>query len=282
MPKLSEESLIYIPTWGRLRIHTIEGMSEDLQQRVRLVVNAKWGERLSEVYPQIQQCRCEVTTGAADAKQWILDHAEKGPLTIILDDDLAFQQGVWEDKKRFRLATAANIDAAFQELSAKTLVRNTGFTSCSSTFFNTKQERWGLCKQICGAFFINRDTLAKTGATFGGIPTREDVHFSAKTWAAGYPSYSLMDFAATNKGNSALGGESSIDPETGRTSPGVLPRGPRTEQAHRQLALAYPNYIELITRVNKRTLDVGCTTDIRVHGVRMYCAAIRRLGRIEQ
>jgi hypothetical protein len=138
------------------------------------------------------------------------------------------------------------------------------------TYFNNKTEIWGLCKQICGAFFINRQTQGKSGATFGGIPTREDVYFSAQTWSNGFPSYSLMNFAAINTGDSSVGGESSIDPTTGKMKKGVLPRGKRTEISHRKLAELWPKHILLVERPTSRSVAVGCTLDIRVSGVRMY------------
>ena len=268
---------IYIPTWGRKRITTIEGFSPYLLSRTMFVVDKEWGKVLSEQYPDVKQVRCEVNTGAADAKQWILDHHISSPLTIILDDDLRFQwtptQGV--EKKRFRNADSNTIDDCFNELSQKALEKDVAFTSCCTTYFNTLKDKWGLCKQICGAFFINRQTLLKTKATFGGTLTREDVYFSAQCWSQGYPSYSLMDFAAINAGDSSVGGESSIDPTTGEMKKGVLPRGERTERAHRFLASQWPDYIKLVERPTGRSVAVGCTLDIKVHGVRMYKNALK-------
>lgn len=267
---------IYIPTWGRKRITTIEGMGTSLLSRIRLVVDKEWSQVLAEEYTTIKQVRCEVNTGAADAKQWILDYHKFSSLTIILDDDLRFQySGETEGKKRFRNATPETIGKCFNKLEQKAIEPGVAFTSCSSTYFNNKFDEWGLCKQICGVFFINRETIKKSGATFGGIPTREDVYFSAQNWSQGFPSYSLMSFAAINSGDSSVGGESSIDPNTGEMKAGVIPRGQRTEMAHRKLAELFPDYITLVERPTGRSIAVGCTLDIKVRGVHMYKNALK-------
>lgn len=278
-----QKGLIYIPTWGRRKIYTVEEMSLATILRTRLVVApGKWSDELRKNYGHIKQIACPVTTGAADAKQWILDNTPDEKVVTIMDDDLTFQQGHMEGtKKKFRKATPIEIHDRLGEMISKAAQSDVGFTSCSTPFFNLTEQQWKACQQICGVFCINRETMEKSKARFNGVPTREDVHFSALTWSAGYPSYSHMFFGITNCGDSSIGGESSIDPDTKQLSPNVLPRGERTKQAHILLAQKFPKFIRLYELVNARTLEVGCTLVMKTRGLAMYRDGLARRERQE-
>ena len=273
---------VYINTWGREHIWSLDQMPSELRQRVTLCANEEWIGILKKKYKDVHYANCPIVSGAAESKQWTLEYAKRHtskdcPVIIMLDDDLWFVHRTKDGK--FPKATEDQVQEGFERLERAAALDGVGFASFSTSFFNPVDKVWGLCKQICGGFFINRETLKRTGARFDGIPTREDIHFSAANWSQGFPSLSLYEFCTVNKGDSTIGGESSIDPRTGDLSKGVMARGPRTEKAINQLHEMYPNHVKLSEKRSSRAKAIGNPLSITVYGYRMYVDALKRLGK---
>jgi len=273
-------SPIYILSYRRERVLTLDNMTPQLRRRVVLVVDKTDRSELAHAYPDMpmkQFLLCpEQGKGSAQVRQWIVDRArEEGEdICIIVDDDLAFMSAHWEEgRKRFRKATKGELNRAFSRLEKKALEKDAAFTSFSDPFFNTYREDWALCKYAMCAFFINMTTLEKTGARFDGIANRSDLKFMMETWTAGYPTYNSGFLAVKNRGDSGTGGES-LRLADGSLAPGARPRGERQEEAHLQLARRFPKYVRLVERSHKRAEAIGTKLDARVYGARAYRDAV--------
>ena len=271
------EQRIYILTYRRDRVLTYENLSKALRKRVVFVTDEEDGRHLGKLYPGSRFVFCpEQGTGSANVRQWIVDlvRRQKQKLCIIVDDDLAFMSAHWEEgRKRFRRATDAELNRAFERLEKKARGKDVAFASFSDPFFNVQKEEWALCKYAMCAFFINMETLEKTGARFDGIANRSDLKFMLETWTKGYPSYNSLFLAVKNRGDSGTGGES-LRLADGSLTKGARPRGERQEEAHLQLARRFPKYVRLVERTHARAEAIGTKLDARVYGQKAYRDAV--------
>jgi hypothetical protein len=166
---------IYVPSFRRKRILTYENIPDSLRERVVLVVHESEAEAyrklcpLATVFIDPMQGR-----GAVYVKQAIFDRSIRDGTNpcIILDDDLAFKEAVWEDgKKRFRKASGPAIERAVHLLAEKSLKPDVGFTTFSTPFFNDHEDEWAQNKRLAHSMFINVENCSRVGAEFAGIPT---------------------------------------------------------------------------------------------------------------
>lgn len=263
-------SPIYIITYRRDRVLTYENLPERLKGRVQLVTDREDGARLRSRYPGALTLLCPVQgKGIGEVRQWVLETAYKNPqfkVCVMLDDDLQFQHGVWKpnafdtgERKMFVKASPDDIATAFARLEEKAQEDGVGFTTCCTPFFNRFKEQW-LMKRMAHSFWINTESAKEAGATFLGTRVMVDIKFSLDMYTAGFPSWSLMNFAARDTAPLASGGVNALGN-----------RGAKHEEAARWLSAKWPRYVVVTENgAAKHLKNIGTKVDIRFYAVRAY------------
>lgn len=251
---------IYIPSYGRSKIWTYEEMPKAFKGQCVLVVCREDARALRKTYHDVKLWISEEQgKGAGPVRQAILERCAKAPVCIMLDDDIRFKVGIWEEgKKRFRKGPEQVVQKYLAELIQKTLEAGTGFCSLSTPFFNSYRDVWAMNKRKMASLFINMHSVRVAGSSFTGIPTMEDIKFCLELHSAGYVSWTHTYLAAIDAGQ--RGGERSPARAENHTVAAHL------------LAKWYPKYVKLRDASKNKTHmeNIGSPIDITFYPHRLW------------
>ena len=203
---------IYIPTYGRERVLTLDQLPPSILSHVTVVcdktttpTNLKPGVKVVKSFPQGK--------GGPTVKQAIIDRAIRDGHSRIalLDDDLVFQSARFDDGvKKFSKATPAEVRAGFDECVKVLDPEDVALAGFCTPFFNTGEDRWKYARRIVHALFIDLEAAERAGAAFDKVPTMGDVWFNLKLAVAGFNTAQFQDMAVVDVAKRGEGGESAL------------------------------------------------------------------------
>lgn len=254
-------SNIYIPTFGRPKVKTLETLPRALLKLVVLVVDSDKTGRALVGDSGATWVNCPVQgTGAAKVRTWLLNRClrHKEQLCIMFDDDVRFTVAHFEEgRKRFRKPSdPQKLVDYFWECVDRAKYPEVGMTSFSQTFFNDTKNTWCMNKDNAATFFINLESMKKSKAAFDRATG--DVSFMCKTIASGYQIWAHSMVGVQKIGEHRLGGENAVSN-----------RGKRHAESLKELAAMYPKYIILKKTTNPKYIE-NYGTDVTV--VKRYAA----------
>lgn len=236
---------IWIPTFGREKVITLDQLTRRDRERTNLVVISKdEGERLTQGI-SANYVVCPVQgKGVHLVRDWIVQQCIKKEheIVIMLDDDLKFHvcSGFSnEDKKIFKIASSLQVEQCITECEDKARRLAVGLTSFSQMFHNTTHFRWQENKDNASTYF-HRTKLAVNHRLKYAIPSVDDRHFILSVLELGYVIYSNTYITSTKVGKHGDGGEAAVGD-----------RGRRHEESLRLLADRYPRFVRLYTTTSE-------------------------------
>lgn len=236
---------IFIPTYGRQVIRTLDSLCLSLRDRVVLVVAPP--PNISSLPParlfglNYVVCPCQ-GQGVMLVRDWIVQHCKRLGIDccIMLDDDIRLTVGRFKDgKKRFRAPIGDELIQHFNMVERLCLSRGVGFASFSQTFFNEDKETWARNRDNASTYFVNVPATALSGASFLGSYI-EDRKFILETIEARLDVWCDTYVGVTKIGRHAVGGQWA----SGH-------RGPKHEESLRTLAETYPRFVRLRRSKNR-------------------------------
>jgi len=256
---------IWIPTFGREKVITLNQLTRRDQERTNLVVaNKDEGERLTKG-TSANYIVCPVQgKGVHIVRDWIMQQCieKKHEIVIMLDDDLKFHacSGFSGDKKVFKIAFGSQVEEFITQCEDKAKRLAVGFTSFSQMFHNTTHFRWQENKDNASTYF-HRTKLAVNHQLKYAIPSVDDRHFILSVIELGYIVYSNTYITSTKVGKHGIGGEAAVGN-----------RGKNHEESLRLLADRYPRFVRLYTTTSKSYIQ-NYGTDV---AARFYYANMAR------
>lgn len=249
---------IFIPTFGRKAVRTIESLCDVLANRVRLVVDSdESGRKLSKGIVRWIVCPCQ-GTGVMNVRDWLVSYCKQYGIDccIMLDDDIrlsvayfkSYKDGIEEaelgylptptSKKKFRYPVDRELVRHFDAAERLCLRKGVGFTSFSQTFFNNGHKAWAQNKDNASTYFVNVSAIERSGASFLGSYI-EDRKYILETIEAGLEVWSDTYVGVTKIGKHAIGGQWTAGH-----------RGPKHEESLRTFATTYPRFVKLRKSTN--------------------------------
>lgn len=242
---------IYIPTWGRMPILTLQNLPPVLKDRVVLVVDThERGESVGKFKLRWLVCPFQ-GVGIGYVRDWIVQHCvrKKIPCCIMLDDDIRFWVAYFKHdplpnqenspdklgplRKYFRGPKEGELVSHFDVAEKMCMRPNVGFVSFTQKRFNKEERAWVRNRDCAHTCFVNVANVTKSGASFS-IEAEDTKKFIIETIEARLEVWADSYLSVTKIGSHGIGGESEIGN-----------RGERQEAALRLLAARYPKYIKL-------------------------------------
>lgn len=267
---------IYLPTLGRDRLITMEGLSPALHRYITIVTNKAQVRRLSAQYPRCSVMACPyqaepgekpdgITKGISPVRQWIADYAwgKNQSSVLMVDDDLTFYRRISKDDWHLRPATPDEVTdlftAMFLQLKTDTVV---GVSARQGN--NRRTENVQFCQRMWAVWALELGRMKACGLKFTAVPTMQDFWMQMGFLTRGYRTAMICDFAHNQPASNAKGGCSLFrTPETQRVSIA-------------KLEAAYPGFIKSrlaktkdgwfgtgdpradVTFYGKKAYDFGC------------------------
>jgi hypothetical protein len=232
---------IFIPTYGRKIVRTLDSLDIPLLNRVLLVVDSsESGNRLSRGIVRWIMCPCQ-GTGVMNVRDWLVSYCKQSGIDccIMLDDDIRLSIAYFkEGRKKFRSPRDGELLAHFDAVERLCLCKGVGFASFSQTYFNTTPKVWARYKDNASTYFVNVPAVDTSHASFLGSYI-EDRKFLLETIEAGLEVWSDTYIGVTKIGKHAVGGQWA----SGN-------RGPKHEMSLREFSTTYPRFVRLRKSTN--------------------------------
>jgi hypothetical protein len=236
---------IYIPTLGRDRLITMEGLSPALHPYITIVTNKAQAATLHRQYSGAAVVICPhqaepgekpdgITKGISPVRQWITDYCwEKAGHSqcIMLDDDLTFYIRISEDDWHLRLATHGEVGELFVEMQDQ-LISNAMVGVSARQGNNRRTETIQHCQRMWAVWSIDIEVMRRLKLKFTAVPTMQDFWMQMGFLTNGHRTAMICDYAHNQPASNAKGGCSLFrTPETQRVSIAALEK-------------AYPGFIK--------------------------------------
>ncbi len=235
---------IYIPTLGRDRLITMEGLDPAIHPYITLVTNKAQAPRLRARWPQTTVVTCPyqaepgekpdgVTKGISPVRQWVADKAWEmlQRSILMLDDDLTFYRRISIHDWHLRPATPADITYLFGLMREN--LQNSAIVGVSARQGNNRREgSIQHCQRMWAVWAVDLAAMRCHGLKFTAVPTMQDFWVQMGFLTRGYRTAMICDYAHNQPASNAKGGCSLFrTPETQRVSIAALEK-------------AYPGFIK--------------------------------------
>lgn len=241
------EPLVYIPTYNRDRLPSVENMrGTRILERTALVVHPDEVDRYA--HHGVQVISCPVQGDLGTVRQWLLER-HRGRKMVQMDDDLKFAVRRLDNPKKFVPATAEDVDVMFDRvfelLDDVPLVgvRQRGGANNSVPPFE-------IAVRQCMFHGIDVDVARKEGFNYKPI-VFEDFDYTLQVLTRGYQNAVLTTHTIDQGESNAPGGVAAYRDNT------------RMEQDAADLALEYSDFVKVVRKPGWRGLD-GERTDVTI------------------
>lgn len=235
---------IYLPTLGRDRLITMEGLSPAILPNVTIVTNKAQASRLRAQYPRCRVLACPhqaepgekpdgITKGISPVRQWILDDCRSlGSDTVLMvDDDLTFYRRISDKDWHLRPAKPVEVTELFH-LMEKQLFTDAFVGVSARQGNNRRTEKVQYCQRSWAVWALGIGALDSCGLSFTAVPTMQDFWVQMGLLTQGHRTAMICDFAHNQPASNAKGGCS-------------LFRTPETQRVSiEKLEVAYPGFIK--------------------------------------
>lgn len=235
---------IYLPTLGRERLITMEGLSPALHPYITIVTNKAQARLLQDRYPNVGVAICPfqaepgekpdgVTKGISPVRQWIADRAMSLGFeeVIMVDDDLTFYTRISANDWHLRPTIPAEVTTLFERMERH--LDTDAVVGVSARQGNNRRiERIQYCQRMWAVWAIDLRTMKRCGLKFTAVPTMQDFWVQMGFLTRGFRTAMVCDYAHNQPASNAKGGCSMF-------------RTPKTQaMSIGRLEGAYPGFIK--------------------------------------
>ena len=198
-----KELQIFIHTHGRHdEQQSLKWLSPRVQKRVWLVVQER--EAHLHDWPRLMVLPDEIRM-LSPTRQYIMENAKRNKI-IMMDDDLRFYRRKSQDDWHLRNSTFQDTGAMFRKMSR--WLDKYAHCGVSGREGNNRVEPLSLeNKRMMRILGYNRELVARTGARFDRLDTKQDFDMTLKLLLAGYPNIVSYEFCQGQwRGSNSPGG----------------------------------------------------------------------------
>lgn len=253
------EPLVYIPTYKRDTIRTLENMKgAKILERTALVVHPDDVARYDKYGVQVIACPAQGELGAV--RRWLMEHHE-GDFMVQMDDDLRFAVRRLDDPSKFRLPDGPDdIDHMFERV----------FTLLTEVPLVGIRQRGGANRSTppveasvrqCMLHALDMRAAREHGWTYKSS-VFEDFDYTLQVLTSGYQNAVLNTHTIDQGESNAPGGVAGYRDNA------------RMQQDALDFAMDYPDFVRIVTKKGWRGMEFR--TDVNVQWKRALASADRK------
>lgn len=251
-----EEPLVYIPTYGRDTLKSLENLAgTKILERTALVVHPDEVPRYERHGVQILPCPVQGELGAV--RRWIMEK-HQGPFMVQMDDDLRFAVRRTDAPGKFRMPDGPDeIDEMFDRVFALLQdvplvgIRQRGGANRSTPPLET-------CVRQCMFHGLNVDLAKEHGWTYQSS-VFEDFDYTLQVLTSGFENAVLTTHTVDQGESQAPGGVA------------VYRNNTRMQKDALDLAMNFPDFVRIVTKKGWRGMDFR--TDVNVQWKRAFASS---------
>lgn len=253
---MTPEPLVYIPTYKRDTIRTLENMAgAKILERTALVVHPDDVDRYAHHGVQVVACPAQGELGAV--RRWLMDRHE-GDFMIQMDDDLRFAVRRLDEPTKFRLPEGPDeIDRMFERMfMLLTEVPLVGVRQRGGANYSTPPVE--ASTRQCMVHGLDMRAAREHGWEYKSS-VFEDFDFTLQVLTSGYQNAVLNTHTIDQSESNAPGGVAGYRDNI------------RMEQDALDLAMEYPDFVNIVTKKGWRGMEYR--TDVNVQWKRALASS---------